>query len=189
MRGGEGSGLGMGNSFLGRTATAAVMGGTATAIGGGKFANGALTAGFMHVVNDEVARKMKDLAAIYARHSVGSDCVTTMRDALRELYSDPTIGNGLAKGNFRYDTLMDDLKAKGYLTPLADSSFSFNGTRATAAQDIAAQLANSSGPQPYMTRPIGDYIAKNGSGIYLMGIANGMHVMALVYDGSTYTSI
>jgi hypothetical protein len=71
MRGGEGSGLGMGNPFLGRTATAAVMGGTATAIGGGKFANGALTAGFMHVVNDEVRGVLEGFALDKAKAQFG----------------------------------------------------------------------------------------------------------------------
>ncbi len=44
---------GTGWQFLGRTATAGVVGGTATAISGGKFGNGAVTAAFMHVVNEE----------------------------------------------------------------------------------------------------------------------------------------
>jgi hypothetical protein len=47
---------GTGNSwqYLGRTATAATIGGTVAAISGGKFGNGAATAAFMHVVNAEV---------------------------------------------------------------------------------------------------------------------------------------
>jgi hypothetical protein len=46
---------GTGNSWqlLGRTATAATVGGTVTAISGGKFANGAASAAFMHLVNAE----------------------------------------------------------------------------------------------------------------------------------------
>jgi len=47
-------GTGSSLQYLGRTATAATMGGTVTAISGGKFGNGAATAAFMHVVNAEV---------------------------------------------------------------------------------------------------------------------------------------
>jgi hypothetical protein len=52
---------GTGNSwqYLGRTATAATIGGTVTAISGGKFGNGAATAAFMHVVNAEVTGGLK----------------------------------------------------------------------------------------------------------------------------------
>jgi hypothetical protein len=47
------AGTGNGWQLLGRTATAATVGGTVTAICGGKFANGAATAAFMHLVNAE----------------------------------------------------------------------------------------------------------------------------------------
>jgi hypothetical protein len=52
------AGSGAGWQYLGRTATAAVVGGTVTAISGGKFANGAVTAAFLHIVNQEVATRM-----------------------------------------------------------------------------------------------------------------------------------
>lgn len=39
--------------LLGRTLVAAVIGGTASAVGGGKFANGAYTAAFQHLSNQE----------------------------------------------------------------------------------------------------------------------------------------
>ena len=42
-----------GGNIFGRTAVAAMVGGTATAIGGGKFANGANTAAFQHLFNQE----------------------------------------------------------------------------------------------------------------------------------------
>jgi len=41
---------------LGRTAIAGVVGGTTAAIGGGKFANGAVTASFQHLANAEAGR-------------------------------------------------------------------------------------------------------------------------------------
>jgi hypothetical protein len=61
---------GTGNSwqYLGRTATAATIGGTVTAISGGKFGNGAATAAFLHVVNHEVMRWAEGVRAeAYAR--------------------------------------------------------------------------------------------------------------------------
>jgi RHS repeat-associated protein len=60
---GEGLGLGASGSFdrtlggfaklLGRTAVAGIIGGTASAVGGGKFANGAYASAFQHLANDE----------------------------------------------------------------------------------------------------------------------------------------
>jgi hypothetical protein len=47
------AGTGSGWQLLGRTATAATVGGTVTANSGGKFGNGAATAAFMHLVNHE----------------------------------------------------------------------------------------------------------------------------------------
>jgi RHS repeat-associated protein len=46
----QGSGI---DKVAGRTAVAAVIGGTASALGGGKFANGAWTAAFQHLLNHE----------------------------------------------------------------------------------------------------------------------------------------
>jgi hypothetical protein len=56
------AGTGNGWQLLGRTATAATVGGTVTAISGGKFANGAATAAFMHFVNAEATEFAKILA-------------------------------------------------------------------------------------------------------------------------------
>jgi len=52
-------GTGSSWQYLGRTATAATIGGTVTAISGGKFGNGAATAAFLHVVNAEVTGGLK----------------------------------------------------------------------------------------------------------------------------------
>lgn len=46
----------------GRTAAAAVVGGTASAIGGGKFANGAVTGAFSHLFNSELSKKEMETA-------------------------------------------------------------------------------------------------------------------------------
>lgn len=49
-------------NLLGRTMVATVAGGTASALGGGKFANGAISAAFAHLFNSEVSKyKYKDL--------------------------------------------------------------------------------------------------------------------------------
>jgi len=39
--------------FLGRTSISAIVGGTASALGGGKFANGAASGAFVHMFNAE----------------------------------------------------------------------------------------------------------------------------------------
>ena len=58
---------GMGSMFegegaaglLGRTAVSAVVGGTAAAVGGGKFANGAMTAAWQHLLNEEIPSRIQ----------------------------------------------------------------------------------------------------------------------------------
>ncbi|NJR42019.1 MAG: hypothetical protein HC767_04550, partial [Akkermansiaceae bacterium] len=45
--------------FAGRTAIASIAGGTASVIGGGKFANGAMTGAMTHMLNAEAAKKLK----------------------------------------------------------------------------------------------------------------------------------
>ena len=52
-RGSSGEAIGM----AGRTAASAIIGGTASALGGGKFANGAYTAAFQHLLNHEAVAK------------------------------------------------------------------------------------------------------------------------------------
>jgi hypothetical protein len=79
--------------YLGRTATAATMGGTVTAISGGKFANGAATAAFMHVVNHEAAdfasnqieKILVERRVAYDTLGVGNMLVST--NELLELFS------------------------------------------------------------------------------------------------------
>jgi hypothetical protein len=74
---------GTGNSwqYLGRTATAATIGGTVAAISGGKFGNGAATAAFMHVVNSEVASLLKgrELESAQARIALAKDLLLTSK--------------------------------------------------------------------------------------------------------------
>lgn len=49
---------------VGRTAAAAIIGGTASALGGGKFANGAYTAAFQHLLNSELRPAPKRLLIV-----------------------------------------------------------------------------------------------------------------------------
>jgi RHS repeat-associated protein len=63
----------IGGTRLGRTAFAAVVGGTAAELTGGKFANGAVTAAFMHIVNAEIGRAYSDPEAQAAYSTVGEN--------------------------------------------------------------------------------------------------------------------
>ena len=45
-------------TIVGRTVIMAVVGGTASALGGGKFANGAMSGAFVHLFNAEVYSKL-----------------------------------------------------------------------------------------------------------------------------------
>jgi hypothetical protein len=58
--GSTGEAIGM----AGRTAASAIIGGTASALGGGKFANGAYTAAFQHLLNTEVQNVKKGIVAV-----------------------------------------------------------------------------------------------------------------------------
>jgi hypothetical protein len=64
-----GTQIGQSLGLVGRTAIASAVGGTASVIGGGKFANGAWTAAFQHLVNAEAMSK--DEAIRYMENSTG----------------------------------------------------------------------------------------------------------------------
>jgi RHS repeat-associated protein len=82
----------MPDSMTGRTAAAAIVGGTASAIGGGKFANGAVTAAFTHLFNDEAHAMMSSMGgseagAYYPAGSFGpSDYVDRINAAAFDAY-------------------------------------------------------------------------------------------------------
>jgi uncharacterized protein (TIGR02594 family) len=69
-----GAGDGEFGHVLGRTAIAGIVGGTTAAIGGGKFANGAVTASFQHLANAEApnARKYAEDYLEKARKELGT---------------------------------------------------------------------------------------------------------------------
>jgi len=48
--------------FFGRTSIAAIVGGTASALGGGKFSNGAISGAFVHMFNAEARQYLKSLS-------------------------------------------------------------------------------------------------------------------------------
>jgi hypothetical protein len=60
MRSGSGA-----SAMARRTATAAVIGGTASVLGGGKFTNGAVTSAFQHLFNQEVSGRKEKVLALY----------------------------------------------------------------------------------------------------------------------------
>ncbi len=95
-----------------RTAISAVAGGTASALGGGKFANGAETAGFQHLFNDEAS------------------FLNSMRTMFRHTFSYIVGGEMSPSGQVTADTgskndqLMDRAVAKLTLAPAAIAELS-----------------------------------------------------------------
>lgn len=160
-----------------RTAIAGVVGGTASMIGGGKFANGFYTAAFQHLLNFEGSRRIvsdsiTEIEKIY--EETKGDCVTRMRDVLRKYFKDNSIGEGLTGRKFTCNNLMDQLVKKGYSAAVVD--FTFNDSRATQLQN-ADQL----------TKSVGGVIKAGGKGgIYILSIANGLHSMTVTYNGDSY---
>jgi RHS repeat-associated protein len=75
----EGKGPG---ALLGRTTVASVVGGTATAIGGGKFANGAITAAWQHLLNNELEQfaALASLSSPVVGRAVGAAVATSVSD-------------------------------------------------------------------------------------------------------------
>jgi hypothetical protein len=82
----------MPDSVTGRTVGAAIIGGTASALGGGKFANGAVSAAFTHLFNDEAHAMMRSMGgseagAYYPAGSFGpSDYVDRINAAAFDAY-------------------------------------------------------------------------------------------------------
>jgi hypothetical protein len=77
---------------VGRTITAGVIGGTASALGGGKFANGAWTAAFQHLLNAEGGNTMRN---------IGNGLAKTGKfgmDILGKIWNLPNTAIGLAWG-------------------------------------------------------------------------------------------
>ena len=71
-------------AVAGRTAVAGAVGGTASVLGGGKFANGAYTAAFQHLLNYEAEKAYKKL--------VDSGVVAINLDGAKEAYAVPGSG-------------------------------------------------------------------------------------------------
>jgi hypothetical protein len=98
-------GTGSSWQYLGRTATAATIGGTVTAISGGKFGNGAATAAFMHVVNAEAVGKAKewvDKRVAHMNPDEASSFYSELLDERQKYFSD------------NLDKLMKDGKVVGF---------------------------------------------------------------------------
>jgi hypothetical protein len=126
--------------YLGRTATAATMGGTVTAISGGKFANGAATAAFMHVVNHEVTGTIQE----HLNNSIA------MKEARKNSYMARAKANGghlvvdLAEVWLEQELAIERLK-------LMEEAGKFDFSDIGAGTDTAFYF----GPQDHPTNPVG----------------------------------
>ena len=80
-------------AVAGRTAVAGVVGGTASALGGGKFANGAYTAAFQHLVNAEAGNVGKNLL-----NGIGKGLDAISRSPLGYIWNLPNTAIGIAWG-------------------------------------------------------------------------------------------
>ncbi len=83
----------IGSTVLGRTMIAGIVGGTASALGGGKFANGAWTAAFQHLLNAEVGKVSKGVLS-----GLGNGLNKASRTPLGYLWSLPNTAIGLVWG-------------------------------------------------------------------------------------------
>ena len=68
-----------------RTAVAATIGGTASALSGGKFANGAISAGFMHLFNQEVMQKQRRTFTVGSFDILGDNGSITHIGGIKDL--------------------------------------------------------------------------------------------------------
>ena len=116
---------------FGRTAVAGVIGGTASAIGGGKFANGAYTAAFQHLLNHESGKSREegphehpDGAAIEAlekigqtQHEWGGFIVEVENNGVRGYVATGAVTSG-SRSIVDLDPLFNALKGAG-LKPVA----------------------------------------------------------------------
>ncbi len=126
----QGSGI---DKVAGRTAVAAVIGGTASALGGGKFANGAWTAAFQHLLNSEaIFNKLLPLDKLAAQ-------------AASDVYDEKTGGllGGWSGAEYSKDGFYASLSFKNGYYFLA-----FRGTNMTSIDDWSANLSQGVGMEP-----------------------------------------
>jgi hypothetical protein len=85
---------------LGRTAVAGIVGGTAAEIGGGKFANGAYTAAFQHLLNAEGKPIADDLKKIFGQDATNS-CVCASIRNMHKLVTGEEVSEQEIQGMFK----------------------------------------------------------------------------------------
>ena len=176
--GGDGAG-----GFTLRTTIAGVVGGTASEIGGGKFANGAVSGAFVHMFNAEAGgsvamnRKRQALLAgakdghltlneantwyIYGRGK------TLLVDGTRLKYE--LTGEVTAKGNYRANIIGDDWVVYGQVTVSSQNGgvfediygFEMHGSPIRDFLTIIGRSVAGSPGTPYIIRPVYDGSWKN----------------------------
>jgi hypothetical protein len=94
----------MPKTLVGRTIAATVTGGTGAALGGGKFANGAVSAAFTHLFNDEVSSAVSEQLAKRAAQKLFNGLVTdkvkTLSRYLSRITRDGVMGKKMAEGTY-----------------------------------------------------------------------------------------
>jgi hypothetical protein len=97
-----------------RTSIAATVGGTAAALGGGSFTNGAISAAFVHLFNDELAREWREKLTLedatkWWRRSVPKTDLTVDVNSLRitDIYASDFTRNSREELTCVYSTLRD----------------------------------------------------------------------------------
>ncbi len=171
-----GDALDWGNAFA-----AAIIGGSVSELTGGKFVNGAMTAMFSRLFNDTNQSKSEvdmefilKLEKAYDETPENLKCLGAMIRALRISTDDGSIGKGMV-GKSTFDKLIAKMRSKeGHEYVGTRKTFRFNGEDSASLKDAET-----------LSKSVGKYIKSQGSkGVYLLGIANGVHTMTLSYaDG------
>ncbi|WP_368457153.1 RHS repeat-associated core domain-containing protein [Microbulbifer sp. TYP-18] len=104
-------------------------------------------------------------------------CVTAARDAYRNLFSNNSIGTGQPFTNpplfTTHQRLMNQMLELGLVGP--QSQFTFNGSKWTPVENATT-----------LTQNVAQTIENSGPGVYSLGVANGVHVQTLVYNGNSF---
>jgi uncharacterized protein (TIGR02594 family) len=178
------AGSGAGWQYLGRTATSAVVGGTVTAISGGKFGNGAATAAFMHLVNSEATEAVRRYGTFRAIAKARAPWMARAleRDGLAEVHGGGSntdirdIQGGTAAGRewFTNDGEPSDGGSNAWCAAFCSESISSAGLSIPSSYDAIRAKSYSSWGTEASGPGLGVVTVISGGGGYHVGFGAGV---------------
>lgn len=182
-------------AIVGRTTVSAVVGGTASVLGGGKFANGARTAAFAHLFNQELSNAERQQRLERIRRANPGVIILTENDLRR--YRDPTVGfsghpPNAATSYGLADLAVDGGRVTAGATFLVLYTVNSVGELVTAPAEllnyynVGSSLQEISKAIPPGFRGAGPILNRVGQGIRILGSSHGFMTEARASSYGTY---